>query len=333
MPSVGAACWTARTCRAVLAALIAGLLPPAPASCPLNTPLPFPPQAWQHISGREGQALEVLARIAAETAAERQQKVRGGAIPSVGRWVGGGRGGGLLAERRQADCAAPPTAPWQRHLRAGGAARQERRSGHVRVVHRWRVAAPHLPAGPAATPATPGPSPTPPTPCHRCHHPPLRKTARPPTVPLPTVYRRTATTARSTCRCRHASPASRRRRRRRRLAPAVAFCAAARWWPEAASRRADFLRPVAQGTQCADQPHPTIGFQALCLAGCTPPLAPLPLARHPRALPHTFTLDMSLTCMPPSLLLLPAFPCRAVLPPAAPRCCPPLRTPNTFPHS
>ncbi|PSC74991.1 very-long-chain 3-ketoacyl-synthase [Micractinium conductrix] len=34
-------------------------------------------KAWQHISGREGQALEVLARIAAETAAERQQKENG----------------------------------------------------------------------------------------------------------------------------------------------------------------------------------------------------------------------------------------------------------------
>ena len=31
-------------------------------------------QAWEHIKGREGQALEVMHRIAAETAAERKQK-------------------------------------------------------------------------------------------------------------------------------------------------------------------------------------------------------------------------------------------------------------------
>lgn len=31
-------------------------------------------QAWEHIKGREGQALETLKRIAAETAAERLQK-------------------------------------------------------------------------------------------------------------------------------------------------------------------------------------------------------------------------------------------------------------------
>ena len=37
-------------------------------------------QAWQHIKGREGQALEALKRIAAETAAERQQKVGGQAV-------------------------------------------------------------------------------------------------------------------------------------------------------------------------------------------------------------------------------------------------------------
>lgn len=37
-------------------------------------------QAWAHIEGREGQALETLARIEAETAAERQHKQVGGAV-------------------------------------------------------------------------------------------------------------------------------------------------------------------------------------------------------------------------------------------------------------
>lgn len=41
-------------------------------------------KAWQHISGREEQAMDTLRRIAAETAAERQQKEQAGSKPANG---------------------------------------------------------------------------------------------------------------------------------------------------------------------------------------------------------------------------------------------------------
>lgn len=56
----------------------------------LRFPCPLPPQAWEHIAGREGQALETLARIEAETAAERKQKKQQVGGRDVGQGVGGG---------------------------------------------------------------------------------------------------------------------------------------------------------------------------------------------------------------------------------------------------
>lgn len=65
---------------AVLCSAFASVNDPSPRFLPpYCLPLPACPlayllQAWEHIKGREGQALETLKRIAAETAAERQQK-------------------------------------------------------------------------------------------------------------------------------------------------------------------------------------------------------------------------------------------------------------------
>ena len=62
MAGVHACVWSIGVCKAVMPSQLS----PPPHACL--------PQAWEHIKGREGQALETLKRIAAETAAERQQK-------------------------------------------------------------------------------------------------------------------------------------------------------------------------------------------------------------------------------------------------------------------
>ena len=79
----------------------------APAAC-------CPEQAWEHVVGREGQALEVLARIAAETAAERQHKQA-----QVGTWAHGCRSACLRGPALLASCLGPGSA-WGNAERAGG---------------------------------------------------------------------------------------------------------------------------------------------------------------------------------------------------------------------